>query len=129
MMFTEQKVTIYNKYTSNNETRWHRQILIVTLRNGSSTANNGNSVITDYNGLARVYDTKDYVEEKDYVGEGWTCRSGDIIVNFPTDYEIITDAPINELRGEFGARNVYSISSYDDYRKGTNLDHIKIGLI
>lgn len=128
-MFTEQEITIYNKYKENGIVKWHRQSLVVTLRNGSLTRKEANTTTTDYESLVRVYDTSDYIEEQNYNGIGWTCRSGDIIINLSTDYEITTDAPITELRGEFGARNVYSISSYDDYRKGTNLDHIKIGLI
>ena len=128
-MFTEQQITIYNKYKQNNETKWHRMIKNATLRNGSLTRITANTVTTDYSSLVRIYDTNDYVEEQNYKGIGWTCRSGDIIINKATNYEITTDAPINELRDLFGAKNVYSIAGYDDYRKGTDLDHIKIGLI
>ena len=128
-MFTEQQITIYNKYKQNNQTKWHKKVLDATLRNGSLTRIQSNSVMTDYSSLVRIYDTSDYVEEQNYNGIGWTCRSGDIIINKATEYEITTDAPINEMRGLFGAKNVYSIASYDDYRKGTDLDHIKIGLI
>jgi len=129
MIFTEQEITIYNKYKENGVVKWHRQVLKATLRNGSLTRKEGNTTTTDYESLVRIYDTSDYVEEQNYEGIGWTCRAGDIIVNFPINYEINTDAPITELRDQYGARNVYSISSYDDYRKGTSLDHIKIGLI
>jgi len=128
-MITEQEITIYNKYKTNNETKWHRTTLIATLRNGSLTRYTGNTVQTDYSSLIRIYDTSDYVEEKDYNGTGWTCRSGDIVVNQKTNYEITTDAPITELRQAYGDKNVYSIVGFDDYRKGTELDHIKLGLI
>jgi len=128
-MFTEQEITIYNKYKENGVVNWHRQILKATLRNGSLTRKEGNTTLTDYESLVRIYDASDYVEEHQYNGIGWTCKSDDIVINKATEYNITTDAPINELRGEFGAKNVYSIASYDDYRKGTSLDHIKIGLI
>lgn len=129
MIFTEQEITIYNKYKEKGVVKWHRTNIKATLRNGSLTRKEANTTTTDYESLVRVYDTSDYVEEQNYEGIGWTCRSGDIIINMLTNYEINTDAPITELRDEFGAKNVYSISSFDDYRKGTSLDHIKIGLI
>lgn len=128
-MFTEQQITIYNKYKENNEVKWHKTILNATLRNGSLTRITGNSPMTEYSSLVRIYDTSNYIEEQSYAGSGWTCRSGDLVVNKAVNHEIETEAPITELRNLYGNKNVYSIAGFDDYRKGTDLDHIKIGLI
>ena len=127
-VFTEQPITIYNRYKDGNSYKWHKTYKMATFRNGSLEYLTNTTENTSYTSLCRIYDTSDYVEQQKYAGEGWTCQNKDIIVSKHIDDEITTSAPITELRNKYGNNNVFSIVSYDDYRKRTRLSHIKIGL-
>ena len=130
-MITEQEITIYNKLTNS---KWKRTNLKGTFRNTSIQNRTLTGSNTNDNGLLRIFDTKDFVDYNEWKNNDfsntnkWTVQTGDVIVDRWVDFEFEGNAPITALQKEYGREHVLSVISFDDYRKGTSLDHIKIGL-
>lgn len=132
-MITEQEITIYNKFVDDKkQTTWHRTPLIGTYRNTSILNRTKTGSNTNDTALLRIFDTSKYVNEEEYKKElkpdVWTVQIGDIVVDKDVDFDITSTAPITELQKQFGKAHVQAIVSIDDNRKGTVLDHIKVGL-
>lgn len=130
-MITEQEITIYNKLTNG---KWKRTNLKGTFRNTSIQNRTLTGSNTNDNGLLRIFDTKNYVDFQQWKNnnllnsEVWTVQTGDVIVDSKIDFEYEGTAPITALQNEYGREHVLLVVSFDDLRKGTDLDHIKIGL-
>lgn len=132
-MITEQEITIYNKFTDvNKQVTWHKTPLVGTYRNTSILNRTKTGSNTNDTALLRIFDTSKYVDEKEYKKklnvDVWTAQIGDIVVDKNVDLDITSTAPITELQKQYGKAHVQSIVSIDDNRKGTVLDHIKVGL-
>ena len=132
-MITEQKITIYNKFVDDKkQATWHKTHLIGTYRNTSILNRTKTGSNTNDTALLRVFDTSKYVDEEEYKKalnvDVWTVQIGDIVVDKNVDFDITSTAPITELQKQFGKNHVQAVVSIDDNRKGTVLDHIKVGL-
>lgn len=108
-MITEQDITIYTKV---KET-WVKMDLKGTFRNTSIKNRTQTGVQTNDVGVVRIF-------------ENIELTTGDVLINkkIDDDFESIT-----KLREIHGKHNVFTIKSIDNYFLGTELDHIKIGLI
>lgn len=132
-MITEQEITIYNKFVDDKkQITWHKTHLIGTYRNTSILNRTKTGSNTNDTALLRVFDTSKYIDEEEYKKalnvDVWTVQIGDIVVDKNVDFDIASTAPITELQKHFGKSHVQAVVSIDDNKKGTVLDHIKVGL-
>lgn len=126
-MYTNAKMTIYNKYTNSNtkEVSYKRHLfenvfwddsLGVNLNHGYDNADKVNVFIPkDMNDMSQ------YVNHKKYIGVGWTLQNGDIMIkgNCP-----VTN--VNTL-SDLSEYDVFKMTVIDDKDFGSdNMQHFEL---
>ena len=113
-LFPMKKITIYHK----EENEWIRQNKMASVRTSSSIMHENTGVNTKKQAKIRIFDFNGYKIT-------WNCEKRDVIVLVDTKYEI-KEAPMTELKREFGEENVFEVSYVQPNIYEEALDHIKI---